>query len=290
MPPNLPQRPETAQRMAVAAEHFRLPFRSRNWRGHAGNWLGVGAGSSIDFQDHRPYLPGDDPRYIDWRAFARTGSYTMKLYREEVSPLVDLVLDVSRSMFFEERKGERAAELFCFCAASARQCGASLHCYFAAGEELKRVEAGDGTYRSYMTYRTYERGGAPDCRRVPWRHGSLRVLVSDLLFAGAPDPILSALSGGQGHGIILGPYSAGEAGPDWNGNIEMTDCETGRKRLQHVDAGLLERYRQAYGRHFGLWRERARKHSVLIARVAAEPDFQAALQAEALPAGAVELA
>jgi uncharacterized protein (DUF58 family) len=277
--------------MEAAAEHFRLPFRSRNWRGHAGNWLGVGAGSSIDFQDHRPYLPGDDPRYIDWRAYARTGSYTMKLYREEVSPLVDLVLDGSRSMFFEERKAQRAIELAFFCAASARQSGASLHCYVAAGAQLRRVEAAE--YRAYepdAAYRPYEESAPPDCTRVPWRHGSLRVLVSDLLFPGVPEPILSALSGRQGHGIILGPYTSAESDPDWAGNIELTDCETARKRLQLVDAGLLERYRKAYGRHFALWRERARKHSVLLARVAAEPDFRSALQAEALPVGAVELA
>jgi hypothetical protein len=57
-----------------------------------------------------------------------------------------------------------------------------------------------------------------------------------------------------------------------------------------VDPALLERYRRAYGRHFALWRERARKHSVILARVPAEPEFRQALQAEALPAGAVELA
>jgi hypothetical protein len=135
-----------------------------------------------------------------------------------------------------------------------------------------------------------EAEGAPDCRRIPWRHGALRVLVSDLLFPGAPDPILSALSAGQGHGIILVPHTAREAEPDWRGNVELTDCETGRKRLQRVEAGLLARYRQAYARHFALWRERARKHAVLIARVPAEPGFREALQAEALPAGAVELA
>jgi len=285
MPPDPTQRLEIAQRMEAAAEHFRLPFRARTWRGISGNWLGVGAGSSIDFQDHRPYLPGDDPRYIDWRVYARTGTYTMKLYREEVSPLVDLVLDVSRSMFLDERKALRVWELFLFCAASARLSGASLHCYHAAGSRLRRVEATEEVEAG-----AGEENGPPDCRRVPWRHGSLRVLVSDLLFAGAPDPLLSAMSAGQGHGIILGPYSEAEAAPDWAGNIEMTDCETGRKRLQHVDAGLLERYRQAYARHFGLWRERTRKHAVLMARVAAGAEFRAALQVEALPAGAVELA
>jgi len=290
MLPDLPKRLETMRRMEAAAEHLRLPFRSRNWRGQPGNWLGVGAGSSIDFQDHRPYLPGDDPRYIDWRAYARTGAYTMKLYREEVSPLVDLVLDVTPSMFFQERKGLRALELSCFCAASARQSGAALHSYAASGMRVRRSEAGDEPQWEPETGGTGGEGGPPDFRRVPWRRGSLRVLVSDLLFAGEPDTLLSTLCNGQGQGIILAPYSAGESGPDWDGNIEFADCETGRRRLQRVDALLLERYRQAYARHFALWRERARKHSVLLARVPAEPEFRAAIQAEALPAGAVELA
>jgi uncharacterized protein (DUF58 family) len=285
MLPKLPQRLEIAERMDAVAEHFRLPFRSRTWRGQAGNWLGVGAGSSIDFQDHRPYLPGDDPRYIDWRAYARTGSYLMKLYREEVSPLVDLVIDGSRSMALDESKGARFLELACFAAASARQSGASLHCYIAAGSKLQRVEN-----LMQQIDEVLPEAGGPDARRIPWRHGSLRVLVSDLLFPGAPDGLLSALCAGQGHGIILAPYCDAESQPDWNGNIEMTDCETGRKRLQRVEPALLERYRTVYRRHFELWRERARKHSVLLARVPAAGGFREALQAEALPCGAVELA
>jgi uncharacterized protein (DUF58 family) len=285
MLPNLSPQIEILQRMEAAAEHFRLPFRARIWRGQSGNWLGVGAGSSIDFQDHRPYLPGDDPRYIDWRAYARTGTYMMKMYREEVSPQVDLVLDASRSMIFEEKKRTRTLELACFCALSARQSGASLHCFVAAGARLRRVENFlDGVDSLEAA------PGPPDCARVPWRHGSLRVVVSDLLFPGVPDPILSALGGHQGHGIILAPYSATESEPDWNGNIEMIDCESEQRRLQRVDPALLARYREAYARHFSLWREQARKHAVLLARVPAEPDFRTALQAEALLAGAVELA
>ena len=45
-----------------AARRFRLPFARQAWRGAAGGWQGSGAGSSIDFQDHRAYVPGDDPR------------------------------------------------------------------------------------------------------------------------------------------------------------------------------------------------------------------------------------
>src|SRR5438445_12089783 len=98
--------------MEAVAQRLRLPFRTRTWRGMSGNWLGAGIGSSIDFQDHRPYMPGDDPRYIDWQAYARTGHYTMKLYREEVSPQVDLALDISASMVFENEKAARAFDLF----------------------------------------------------------------------------------------------------------------------------------------------------------------------------------
>ena len=108
-----------------AAAHLRLPFHRQSWRGTVGNWMGAGIGSSIDFQDHRPYLPGDDPRYIDWQAYARTGHYIMKLYREEVSPRLDLIFDTSASMQLGEDKAARALELLYFCLESAARAGAS---------------------------------------------------------------------------------------------------------------------------------------------------------------------
>ncbi|NNM29809.1 MAG: DUF58 domain-containing protein, partial [Akkermansiaceae bacterium] len=112
---------------SVCAEKLRLPLRSRVWKGQAGEFLGAGTGSSLDFQDHRSYVPGDDPRHINWQAYARTGHYSMKLYREEVRPVVDLVFDVSESMFFEPVKARRACELFYFLVESASRSGASLH-------------------------------------------------------------------------------------------------------------------------------------------------------------------
>ena len=93
----------------AAAGRLRLPLRSRVWKGQAGEFQGAGVGSSLDFQDHRTYVPGDDPRHINWQAYARTGQYTMKLYREEVRPVVDVVLDASESMFFDPQKAQRAA-------------------------------------------------------------------------------------------------------------------------------------------------------------------------------------
>src|SRR5258706_9378754 len=115
----------SARRGALAAAaRWRLPFSRQTWRGPAGNWLGAGSGSSLDFQDHRVYVPGDDPRHIHWQTFARTGVLTIKLYIAEVSPLVDIVVDVSASMEIVPAKASRTDELLTFALESAARIGA----------------------------------------------------------------------------------------------------------------------------------------------------------------------
>src|SRR5262252_6991728 len=75
----------------------------------AGLHLGRQAGASLEFRDHRDYQPGDDLRRIDWNAFARSDRLTIRLYREEISPHLDIVLDGSRSMALESTAKARAA-------------------------------------------------------------------------------------------------------------------------------------------------------------------------------------
>jgi hypothetical protein len=70
----------------------------------------------------------------------------------------------------------------------------------------------------------------------------------------------------------------------------MIDCETDEQRVQHIGADLLARYRESYARHFQIWKEQGRRHAVLLARVAAEPEFHDALRSDALRGGAVEWA
>ena len=66
--------------------------------GLIGERLGSGTGSSLEFQEYRPYTPGDDLRHVDWAAYARSETLAVRLYRQEVAPRIDLVLDVSKSM------------------------------------------------------------------------------------------------------------------------------------------------------------------------------------------------
>jgi uncharacterized protein (DUF58 family) len=57
-------------------------------------------GFSVEFSEYRAYSPGDDPRYLDWRLFARSDRYCIKRFEDETSLLCYLVVDMSRSMGF----------------------------------------------------------------------------------------------------------------------------------------------------------------------------------------------
>lgn len=57
-------------------------------------------GFSVEFADHREYVPGDDLKYLDWALFGRTDHYYIKRYEEETNLRCYLLLDRSASMGF----------------------------------------------------------------------------------------------------------------------------------------------------------------------------------------------
>jgi len=57
-------------------------------------------GASIDFAEHRGYVPGDDIRRVDWKVYARTDKYFVKQYEADTNANFSVLLDVSRSMGF----------------------------------------------------------------------------------------------------------------------------------------------------------------------------------------------
>lgn len=57
-------------------------------------------GHSVDFAEHRPYMPGDDIRRIDWRLYARTDRYYVKEFEADSNANFLVLLDQSRSMQF----------------------------------------------------------------------------------------------------------------------------------------------------------------------------------------------
>lgn len=57
-------------------------------------------GFSVEFSEYREYSPGDDPRYLDWRLYARSDRYYVKRFEDETNLRCTLVLDNSRSMSY----------------------------------------------------------------------------------------------------------------------------------------------------------------------------------------------
>src|SRR4051794_35086503 len=66
-------------------------------------------GFSVEYLDHRPYVPGDDLRTIDWKILARTDKYHVKLFEDETNLRAHLLLDCSRSMAFQSGEMSKLA-------------------------------------------------------------------------------------------------------------------------------------------------------------------------------------
>lgn len=277
----------------LCAERFHLPLRNKVWRGGTGEFAGSGSGSSLDFQDHRIYVPGDDPRHLNWQAYARTGQYSMKLYREEVRPVIDIICDVSPSMFVDEAKSKRTSELLLLLYLSSTRAGASCRVHLCSGSthRLLAPEALSGTHwlETAKTLQESDPDGPLALQNIPMRASSFRVLISDLLFPGDPGPILRLLAAGQGSPFLFVPFSESESEPSWEGNYEFVDAERGSKHPHRIDPRIIKRYLTAYRQHFALWKEACTRQQAHFARVSAQASLERALLAEAVPSQSLEM-
>ncbi|MEA2064419.1 MAG: DUF58 domain-containing protein [Gemmatimonadota bacterium] len=61
-------------------------------------------GFSVEFTDHRPYMPGDELKHVDWKLFAKTERYYIKQFEEETNLKAYLLLDTSNSMAYAGRE------------------------------------------------------------------------------------------------------------------------------------------------------------------------------------------
>ena len=57
-------------------------------------------GQAVEFADHRAYVPGDDPRHIDWKVYGRQSRWVIKKFEEETNLRAHILLDSSESMRF----------------------------------------------------------------------------------------------------------------------------------------------------------------------------------------------
>lgn len=241
--------------------------------GIAGSQMGKRPGSSLEFIDHREYQPGDDLRRIDWGGFARSDKLTVKVYRDEVSPHLDVVIDGSRSMALEDSpKAQATLGLAAVFATAASNVGYS-HAAWIAGDGCRQVD--NGTDRPSIwdgLDLTYREDLSMSFVKLPpsWRPFGLRVLLSDLLWSGDPLTVLAQFAERATAVVVVQVLAEADVNPTERGNIRLVDSETEIVQEIFVDAAAEKRYNAALARHQESWHLAARQTGAIMTTVIAE--------------------
>jgi uncharacterized protein (DUF58 family) len=78
-------------------------------------------GFSVEFAEHRQYMPGDEVRHIDWKIYAKTDRYYIKQFEEETNLKAYIILDASKSMSYSSGNNLSKLEYASYVAAALSQ-------------------------------------------------------------------------------------------------------------------------------------------------------------------------
>lgn len=210
-------------------------------------------GFSVEFSEHREYVAGDELRHLDWRAYARSDRYYIKLYEQETNLRATLVLDTSMSMQFGEKLeyGKHLGACIAYMLSNQQDLAGlvtvddqiRLELPAAASpahldrmfKELEKVQAGRFTMLAEGLHELAE--------RLPRR--SLVILISDLWL----DPIaftkaLQHLRYRRHQGLVLHLLNKEEIDLPYDRQVTLQDLETGEK-IQINPKDLREAYRRS---------------------------------------------
>jgi uncharacterized protein (DUF58 family) len=246
-------------------------------------------GSSIDFADHRPYVAGDDLRYVDWNVYARLDALFLKLYLDEEDLSVLLVLDATPSMDW----GSPSKWTF------ARRIAMALGSIALASRHRLSVATIDGGGVTQLRDlrgrgRTAELGrwlldreigsAAVDvCETgllalAPTRRGrGVAIVLSDFLSATDPLPPLRLLATGGDDLHCLQVLSPAELDPGragMVGDLRLEDAEDGSTCEVTVTPALLAAYRTRLDARVAEVRDAARRCGGSHLAVSTESDIE----------------
>jgi uncharacterized protein (DUF58 family) len=233
----------------------RLEVRARS--GAAGDRTARRRGGSAEFQEHRAYEPGDDPRRIDWMAFARRGEPVVKLFRSEEDVIVRLVLDASASLGHGDPEKidvsrRLAAAIGYLALSSSQRAQIAILRERAGGGAIERLApARRGRSGFVALLRDLDAAGAAgradlgaaiEDLVLRSKRAGLLVVLSDFFDAG---PVIHALGRARaaGHDVALVQVLArAELEPAFDGDYTLVDCETDATVQVTVDAAAVSAY------------------------------------------------
>ncbi len=219
--------------------------------GRSGELLGRGTGSSLEFQEYREYLPGDDIRHVDWSAYARSDALMVRMYREEISPRTEILFDVSRSMTTGE--GAKMQITRQLASVFAQLCGriGGRPTLIPLSDDRPLASLGPDGIDRLETLPFDAVGNLAellDEHAVPLKPQSVRIVVSDFLFPHDPGSLIRRLASGATALWIVQLLTAWEADPTELGGRRLVDIEGGAETDMLINRKAIAAYTERLGR------------------------------------------
>lgn len=245
------------------------------------------AGSGIAFAGHRAYAPGDDFRFLDWQAYARSDRLYVKQYEEERDLSVHLLLDCSGSMGSGDgAKFVRALKLAAALGYIALSNLDRVSVQPYAGEPGPRLAPLRGRNRALVLLRflsALRADGPTDLPRAARAvcareaRGGLALLISDGFDRDGLLAGVDQLRYGRLAPVVLVITDPRDEAPALRGQVTLIDRETGREVTLHVDERLLARYRAAYHDNQQALLGALRERHVTALKVSVDTPFERAV-------------
>lgn len=215
-------------------------------------------GQSVELADFRNYVPGDDPRFIDWNSFARLDRLYLKLFQEEEDLHFYCLVDSSPSMQF----GEPTKYFY------ARQLAAALGYIGLIRSDRVKIEpicaeialpspvlrGRSSLWRLLQQLQSWQ-PGPPISLEQSLRQFVLKntsrgvvVLISDLMDHAGYESAIKYLVTRNFDIYVIQVLARAEIDPDVTGDIRLVDCEDSSVMDVSVSPWLIDRYKQTLAR------------------------------------------
>ncbi len=269
-----------------AGAAFQLGLPRLPISGRSGELLGRGSGSSLEFQEYREYLPGDDIRHLDWAAYARTDALMVRLYREEISPRVEIFLDMSRSMNTRTPlredpaptlKSVLAKQLTALLALLAARLG-GRPTIFPMGDDRPVPSWSLRELESLDVYPLNALGTMIDFaadNQIPPGRQSVRVIISDFLFPHDPEQLIKQFGNNVSGLWVLQILNRWESDPTPVGGRRLVDMETLLESDLVLDEKVISDYRSRLQRLQELLGLSCRRKQAVFTTIIADPGLMA---------------
>jgi uncharacterized protein (DUF58 family) len=208
-------------------------------------------GQSVEFVDFRPYIKGDDPRRIDWNLYGRLERFYIKLFEEEEDLRLYILLDCSASMGFGnpvkfDYARKLAAGLAYVVLANLETVSVSV--FSGSFDVITTPVRGKGKIHPILTrLGALETGGASQLSQAAARFAAqtrksgIVCIISDFLHEEGISAIAPLLGGGHQLELIQ-VLSPEELNPNFAGDLELVDSESGASVEVSMGLPVLRRY------------------------------------------------